>query len=176
MKNIVFVFVMVLMLGSCKDATKNLMPSVTGKINQVLVIAEKNMWDGAVGDTIREFFGQDQDGLPQAEPIFDVLNLPEKYFDKNMKGHRNVLQVVISPSIDSAYVRYADSPWAKTQKYIKIAAPDRKTFFKLFDENKLKILGIYAKAERDRLISVYKRTADTRIFNLFKKKYNILLY
>ena len=93
-----------------------------------------------------------------------------------MKGHRNVLQVVISPSVDSAYVRYADSPWAKTQKYIKIAAPDRKTFFKLFDENKLKILGIYAKAERDRLISVYKRTADTRIFNLFKKKYNILLY
>ena len=176
MKNIVFVFVMVLMLGSCKDATKNLMPAATGKINQVLIIAEKNTWDGPVGDTIREFFGQEQDGLPQAEPIFDVLNLPEKYFDKNMKGHRNVLQVVISPSIDSAYVQYADSPWAKTQKYIKIAAPDRKTFFKLFDENKLRILGIYAKAERDRLITVYKRTADTRIFNLFKKKYNILLY
>lgn len=61
--------------------------------------------------------------------FFDVLNLPERYFDKNMKGHRNVLQVVISPSIDSAYVQYADSPWAKTQKYIKIAAPDRKRFF-----------------------------------------------
>ena len=58
----------------------------------------------------------------------------------------------------------------------KDCSPDRKTFFKLFDENKLRILGIYAKAERDRLISVYKRTADTRIFNLFKKKYNILLY
>ena len=76
---------MVLMLGSCKDATKNLMPAVTGKINQVLIIAEKNTWDGPVGDTIREFFGQEQDGLPQAEPIFDVLNLPERYFDKNMK-------------------------------------------------------------------------------------------
>ena len=59
MKNIVFVFVMVLMLGSCKDATKNLMPAVTGKINQVLIIAEKNTWDGPVGDTIREFFGQE---------------------------------------------------------------------------------------------------------------------
>ena len=67
MKNIVFVFVMVLMLASCKEATKNLMSSVTGKINQVLVIAEKNTWDGPVGDTIREFFGQDQDGLPQSE-------------------------------------------------------------------------------------------------------------
>lgn len=49
MKNIVFVFVMVLMLGSCKDATKNLMPAVTGKINQVLIIAEKNTWDGSRG-------------------------------------------------------------------------------------------------------------------------------
>ena len=78
MKNIVFVFVMVLMLGSCKDATKNLMPAVTGKINQVLIIAEKNTWDGLVGETMREFCGQEQDGLPQAEPIFDVLNLPEK--------------------------------------------------------------------------------------------------
>lgn len=99
MKGIIFVFVMVLVLGSCKDTTTSLMPAVTGKINQVLIVAEKNMWDGAVGDTIREFFGQEQDGLPQAEPIFDVLNLPERYFDKNMKGHRNVLQVVISPSI-----------------------------------------------------------------------------
>ena len=56
MKNIVFIFVMILILGSCKDATKNLMPAVTGKINQVLIIAEKNTWDGPVGDTIREFF------------------------------------------------------------------------------------------------------------------------
>ena len=63
---------MVLMLGSCKDATKNLMPSVTGKIKEDSLLPRKNMWDGAVGDTIREFFGQDQDGLPQAEPIFEM--------------------------------------------------------------------------------------------------------
>lgn len=176
MKRIIFILGIIVILGACKETTKNLMPAVTGKINQVLVIAEKNMWDGAVGDTIKAFFGQEQDGLPQAEPIFDVLNLPERYFDKNMKGHRNVLQVVISPSIDSAYVQYLDSPWAKTQKYVKIAAPNRKTFFELFDKNKWNILGVYAKAERDRLVSIYRKTADTRIFNLFKKKYDMLLY
>ena len=65
------------------------MPAITGKINQVLVIADKNVWTGPVGDTIKAFFGQDQDGLPQVEPIMDVMNLPEMYFDKNMKGHRN---------------------------------------------------------------------------------------
>ena len=176
MRKILFVFAMILVLGSCKNATKNLMPSISGKINQVLVIAEKNVWNGPVGDTIKAFFGQEQDGLPQAEPIMDVMNLPEMYFDKNMKGHRNVLQIKISPTIDSAYVQYADSPWAKTQKFIKIAAPNNKVAIQLFEENKMKILGIYAKAERDRLVSIYKRTADSRIFNLFKKKYDMLLY
>ena len=176
MRKILFVFAMILVLGSCKNATKNLMPSISGKINQVLVIAEKNVWNGPVGDTIKAFFGQEQDGLPQAEPIMDVMNLPEMYFDKNMKGHRNVLQIKISPTIDSAYVQYADSPWAKTQKFIKIAAPNNKVAIQLFEENKMKILGIYAKAERDRLVSIYKRTADTRIFKLFKKKYDMLLY
>jgi len=176
MKGFIFIFAMIFVLGSCKETTKNLMPGISGKINQVLVIADKNLWDGNVGDTIKAFFGQEQDGLPQAEPVFDVLNLPEMYFDKNMKGHRNVLQVVISPSVDSAYVQYVDSPWAKTQKYIKIAAPDKKTFFELFDKNKLTILGTYAKAERDRLVAIYKKTADSRIFNLFKNKYDILLY
>lgn len=171
MKNIVFVFVMVLMLASCKEATKNLMSSVTGKINQVLVIAEKNTWDGPVGDTIREFFGQDQDGLPQSEPIFDVLNLPEKYFDKNMKGHRNVLQVVISSAIDSAYVQYVDSPWAKTQKFIKIAGIGSKNVFQCcLTENKLKILGYICQGRAVSVNINLQADGGTRIFNLFKKK------
>ncbi len=123
MKGLIFVFAMILVLGSCKETTKNLMPGISGKINQVLIIADKNLWDGNVGDTIKAFFGQEQDGLPQAEPVFDVLNLPEMYFDKNMKGHRNVLQVVISPSIDSAYVQYVDSPWAKDTEVYKDSGP-----------------------------------------------------
>lgn len=176
MRNVLFIFTMMLVLGSCKNTTKNMMPSITGKINQVLVVAEKNVWEGAVGDSIKAFFGQEQDGLPQAEPIFDVLNLPEMYFDKNMKGHRNVLQVKISPSADSSYIQYVDSPWAKTQKFVKITARDSKAAIQLFEENKLRILGIFAKAERDRLVAIYRRTADSKIFNLFKSKYDILLY
>lgn len=176
MKSVIFVFTVIVILTSCKESAQNLMPSVTGKINQVLVVAEGNVWDGPVGDSIKALFKQEQTGLPQPEPIFDVLNLPEMYFNKNMKGHRNVLVVNISPSVDSASIQFVDSPWARTQKYIKISAPNNEAFFKLFDQNKMKLIGVYAKAERDRLVSIYKRTADSRIFNLFKDKYNLLFY
>lgn len=77
MRKIWIVLALFFVLGSCKNTTKNLMPSISGKINQVLVIAEKNVWNGPVGDTIKAFFGQEQDGLPQANRSWVVMNLPE---------------------------------------------------------------------------------------------------
>ena len=58
---------------------------------------------------------------------------------------------------------------------MRIRVSDEKEFYRVFDENKLKIMGIYAKAEQDRLVAVYRRTADVAIYNLFKNKYHILL-
>lgn len=176
MRKVVFILVVISFLASCKNETKKLMPSITGKINEILVVANENVWKGPVGDSIRAYFQQEQDGLPQAEPIFDLLNLPEVHFNKNMKGHRNVLQVVISSSVDSASMQYIDSPWARTQKYIKITAPGVQAFNEFFDAEKARIMGIFVKAEKDRLVSIYRRTADTKIFDLFKNKYHILLY
>ncbi|KIO43009.1 DUF4837 family protein [Sanguibacteroides justesenii] len=176
MKKFIIILVSVVLFASCKNAMKNMSPAVSGKVNEILVIADKNVWDGQVGDSIRAWFQQDQEGLPQVEPLFDMLNLPELHFDKNIKGHRNILKVEISPSVDSASIQYMNSPWAKSQVYFKIKAPNNKEFMEIFEANKSRMLGVYTKAEKDRLVSIYKRTADSRIFNLFKKKYDILLY
>ena len=162
-------------MGACKEASQGLQQHITGRMNELLVVAEKVYWNGAVGDTLRAFFKQDVAGLPQSEPAFDMLNLPAEFFDRNLKNHRNVLEITISPSVDSTVVEYYDSPWAKSQKLIRVRVHDEQEFFRVFSENKLRFMGVYAKAEQDRLVSVYRRTADVAIFNLFKKKYHILL-
>ena len=157
-----FACVLIAGMGACKEASKGLQQHITGRMNELLVVAEKNYWNGPVGDTIRAFFGQDVAGLPQAEPAFDMLNLPAQFFDKNLKNHRNVLEITISPAVDSTVVEYYDSPWAKTQKFVRIRVSDEEEFYRVFDENKLKIMGIYAKAEQDRLVAVYcLRTSTT---------------
>lgn len=149
----------VMALSSCKDTDrKSVLPSVTGATNELLVVMPKTLWQGPVGDTIKQFFGQDQAGLPQSEPIFDLINLPPSGFDRNVKAHRNVLIVSISNKVDTASMVFFESPWARSQKLFKITAPNDEEFFKLFDKNKQTLMGVFLKAERDRLIGVYKKS------------------
>ena len=166
----------ILLFSACKDMEGGKLQSVSGATNELLVVMPKTLWDGAVGDTVRQFFGQDVAGLPQKEPIFDLINLPAANFERNARTHRNILMVSIKNSADSASLLYYDSPWARTQQIFKITAPDVASFYRIFDANKLNMMSVYLKAERDRLISVYKKTADLRLFQKFKDKYDMLLY
>lgn len=172
------ILLIALTFSACKDSDgrKSMLQSVSGSTNELMVILPKAQWDGPVGDSIKQFFGQPQVGLPQGEPVFDLINLPPSNFERNVKSHRNVLIVSISNKVDSTTVTYFDSPWAKSQKLFKIVAPDAEAFYKAFDANKEKMMGVYIKAERDRLIDVYKKTADQNIYNVFKDKYKMLLY
>lgn len=170
---------LVVSVVSCKEGKKggrNLLPAVSGATNEILVVMNKALWDGAMGDSIKNFFQQPQLGLPQGEPMFDVINLPLANFEKNVKSHRNVLIVEVSPRVDTTALLFKDSPWARTQKLFRLTATTDSAFYRLFDENKEKMMAVFAKAERDRLIEVYKKTADSKIFNLFKNKYKMLLY
>lgn len=175
---ILSVLLVVCSLSSCKESggRKSVLQAVTGSTNELLVVLPKAQWDGAMGDSIKQFFGQPQLGLPQGEPVFDLLNLPPSNFERNVKAHRNVLLISINSKVDSASITYFDSPWAKSQKLFKIIAPNPEAFYRIFDENKEKMMGVYVKAERDRLIEVYKKTADQKIYNTFKNKYDMLLY
>ncbi len=163
---------------SCKDngGGRSMLQSITGSTNELMVIMPKLQWEGSMGDTIKQFFGQDQAGLPQAEPIFDLINLPPANFERNARAHRNILLVSVNSKADTASLTYFDSPWARSQKIFKIIAPDAASFYKIFDANKEKMMGVYLKAERDRLINVYKKTADNKIYQTFKKKYDMLLF
>lgn len=169
-------FAAALTTTSCKESgRKAMLPAVSGSTNELLVIMNKALWDGPAGDSVKTYFGQSQLGLPQPEPMFDVLNLPLSNFDKNVKSHRNVLIVEISGKVDSAGIIFRESPWAASQKYFKISAPNDSVFYRLFDANKEKMMSVFLKAERDRLVNVYKKNPDTEIFNTFKNKYHIIL-
>lgn len=166
----------ILMFSACKDMEGGKLQAVSGSTNELLVVMPKNLWDGTVGDTIRQFFGQEMAGLPQKEPIFDLISLPAANFERNAKIHRSILMVSIKSSADSAFLQYYDSPWARSQQIFKITAPDVESFYRIFEANKMNMMSVYLKAERDRLIDVYKKTADLKLFQKFKDKYDMLLY
>lgn len=157
---------------SCKEK-KSALPNPSGSSNEILIIMDKNEWESPVGDTVKAWFTQQQLGLPQPEPIFDVLNLPAANFERNVKAYRNIVYVKISPSVDSARISFKESPWAKTQKYFQLEAPDAAAFLKLFEANKDMLMQVFLKAEQDRLIAIYKKNPDNKIAQLFKNKFHM---
>lgn len=182
MRKVLAILLMGLLLGSglisCKEGggRKAALQAVTGSVNEILVITPKVRWDGPIGDSIRAYFGQPQMGLPQGEPVFDLISLLMSNFDKTVKAHRNVLIVSLKSSVDTASITYSDSPWARSQKVFRIVAPTEEAFYKVFDANKEKIMRVFLAAERDRLIDIYKSSPNTKVFDTFRDEYDMLLY
>ena len=97
MKTIRALFLVILSMTilACKDSgpKKRFLPSSTGGINSLMVVMDTELWKGAVGDKIREHFAAQVLGLPQAEPIFSITQIPPQVFKGAVTHSRSVLFV-----------------------------------------------------------------------------------
>ena len=85
-----FPLLSLLFLFSCSNNTPTL-PSSTGAINEVVIVMDEYLWQGAAGDSIRATLGADVAGLAWQEPIFDLVQVPKKAFSRIFQTHRNVI-------------------------------------------------------------------------------------
>ena len=68
-------FLLILLATACTDDAKRsvgIIPTAYGKINDVVVVTDKRIWDGPVGDTIRYYYSAAYPILPTPEPIYDL--------------------------------------------------------------------------------------------------------
>ncbi len=82
MKKTHFLFLFVsLLLFSCKNENDVLPRKSNGKINTISVIIDDQLWNGDVGDSIRNKFAAPVIGLPQEEPLFNINQYPTKLLE-----------------------------------------------------------------------------------------------
>ena len=60
--------------GCSEEVQRSLkaVPTAFGKVNQLIVIADEDLWESEVGDTFRYYYSAAYPILPQPEPIFDL--------------------------------------------------------------------------------------------------------
>lgn len=66
---------LVLALSACNnEVSSKLEPKGTalGRMNEIVVVSDAALWEGAVGDTFRYYFESAYPILPQPEPLFDL--------------------------------------------------------------------------------------------------------
>lgn len=167
----------ILALGGCKESRvkESLLPSSSGNPGEVVLIMDKTAWEGSAGESFRNLLQEETPGLPQREPLFNLVNIPAKAFSDLFKIHRNLIIVSIEPSIEKAGINVDYNRWSKPQLIITMKAPNRESFFELYDENNQKILGLLLKAERDRLMHNYKTYPEHALINRLEKRADLHL-
>ena len=151
--------------GSRKDRS-------AGGTSEILVVTQnEEQWDGMIGDTIRAFFLQPQYGLPQPEALNKLSHINVSGFNDMFKKHKCLLLVEINPNLEKPVVETGEDVWAAPQRVMKIIAPDRSSWCKVFDEQKEAYKVMYDKVERDRIMSILRPSNDVKITQKIKEKW-----
>ena len=153
LKSFAAAFVLLAVASSCGNGSrKPLLPNVSGKAGEVIVVLNKYDWEGDLGNDIRELLASDCPFLPQKEPLYTLVNIAPANFTNIFQIHRNLLLVNIDKNVNEAKVEYRTDVWARPQCVISIDAPDGKSAMEIIDKNKTTILEMLEQAERNRII------------------------
>lgn len=157
-KLVTLVAVLALGLSGCKTkSSKALLPGISGKAGEVIVVLNKGEWEGDLGNSVRTVLTSDCDFLPQREPLFTVADVPHSAFTNMFKVHRNIIHFNVSSSVTSPGVIYRNDVWAMPQLVIQVNAPSVEQAEELFLADQEKIKSAIEMAERDRIIRNTKK-------------------
>jgi hypothetical protein len=78
---------------SCHQKSQTQLRSATGKINTISVIIDDQLWNGEVGDSIRNKFASPVIGLPDEEPLFTINQYPAKLMEGFVTDSRIIIVV-----------------------------------------------------------------------------------
>ena len=153
-----------LLLTSCKnDKKKQFLPNVSGKAGEVLVVIDREYWEGNLGVAIRSTLADDTPYLAQREPLFNLSHVPSGAFNNMFRMHRNMLIVSINPQNVKTGMVYKNNVWAQPQAVAQLNAHDEEEALTLFQESGRTIAEYFEQSERDRIIANAKLYEENRL-------------
>lgn len=168
-------FLATIILISCTNDGTVLHRNITGSAGELVIVIPKDSWAGETGKLIRETIAQPQLGLPQDEPVFDLVNVPPIAFTSIFKSTRNIIQTQISSTVESEGVSFKDDVWAYPQATVQIKAKNNEQFAKILKENSDKILSYFIAAEKERITMNYKKIYEKSVYNILDKDFGVTM-
>lgn len=158
----VVLFSLFISFTSCNEGgkrDKSLLPKSVGNINALQIVTPNDLWNGVVGEAIRNNFAAPTDGLPQDEPLFYMNQMPPDAFEGFARSNRLFLYVVLS---DEDKVSITDNEYAKPQAGAIIKATSEEKLVELLNKNSAKIIDLFKASE---IAERQKRTAISLMKN-----------
>ena len=154
-KTLLFIFLFPFMFLSCGKKNDTLVRKTSGKINTISVIIDDQLWNGEIGDSIRNKFASPVIGLPQEEPLFTINQYPTKLMEGFMTDSRIIIVVKKAANNDFKIVK---NQYASPQNVFHISGITSFDILEILEKNAPKIIQIIKEteiSESQRIINQY---------------------
>lgn len=168
-----FFLVIIILASACNSEREPLLPNVTGKAGEVVIVIGDKQWENETGQIFRETLGADVEVLPQSEPMFNLVNIPWVSFTNIFKTHRNLVLISLNTSESKAKMVVRRNVWAKPQTVIEIIAPSDTSLVNFIRSQTDRITDHFLIAERNRITDNYRRFEKSEISGRIWKNHKL---
>ena len=145
MKKLVVILAAISFILSCDDGKKkSYKPASIGAINSLAVVMENKLWEGPVGDKVREHFAAPIVGLTWDEPLFTIEHMPKQVFTGTTRHRRSVLFVSLD-TLQSSQVKV--DVYATPQRVGVVQGTTEEELMSNLDEGAAKIIASFRDTE-----------------------------
>ena len=162
---------------SCSDKKpENRKDRSVGGTSEILFVTQNDeQWDGQMGQAVRDFFEEEQYGLPQPEKTFRVAHINITALNDMFKKHRNLIIGEINPDLTNPIIE-SQYDWQSAPQYaLKIKAKDAASWVKVFDTQKDELKNIFDNNERSRFMDFFRPMINTKVTETLRNTYGITM-
>lgn len=173
MKHFSLIILIALILISCEEQQRTLKPRIIGDPSDVLVVADKNIWEGSVGDSLRYVLSEPYPMLPQYEPQFDLRHLEPVGFEGYEKraGTTIILSIGDKEQNRTPRLTQARDTWANGQRVFTIYALTDTAFYRILNQYKDQLLYELNKISTQRGVAAVKFTQIPHFTEVIKERF-----
>lgn len=167
-KALFLLFFTSVLLGSCNEKKDPQPRATTGKINTISVIIDDQLWNGEIGDSIRNKFASAVIGLPEEEPLFTINQYPTKILEGFMTDSRTI--IVVKKEEQNKF-EIKKNQYASPQNVFHISGKTSADILEIVERNTPKIIEIIKETE----IIENQRIINQSVLNpkIIKNKFQI---
>lgn len=148
MKKTLFLLFSVVFLISCNEngdkKEERILSDSSGNINQITLIIENELWEGKVGEAIRDNYAAAVEGLPQEEPMFSISQIPPETFSGFVRRNRSFISVQEG---DKAEARIVKDLYARPQTGVIISGENQEELIHVINESSKKLVSAFKETE-----------------------------
>ena len=164
-----FLYVLLsVVLVSCLKKEANLPRKTSGAINTISVIIEDQLWNGEVGDSIRNKFASPVIGLPEEEPLFTINQFPIQLLEGFAIASRSI--IIVKKAAENKF-EIKKNQYASPQNVFYISGKTAIEILHLLEDHSPEIIRYIKQAE----IAESQRINQKSLLpaGLFKKQFQL---